>query len=147
MILREAIKDDIPQMHLVRISVKENQLSNPDLISSKDYEEYLFTRGKGWVIEIDHLIIGFAIVDLIDNNVWALFVHPEYEGRGFGAMLHNKMMDWYFNKTTETIWLSTTPDTKAEQFYKKKGWEQKGLQPNGEARFEMSSENWKNLNR
>ena len=83
MTLREATIEDIDQMHVVRTSVYENQLSNPNLITTKDYEDYLVNRGKGWVAEVDNLIVGFAIADLIDNNVWALFVQPGFEKKGF----------------------------------------------------------------
>ena len=143
MTLREAIIGDIGQMHVVRMSVKENQLSNPDLISSKDYEEYLVGKGKGWVAEIDNVIVGFAIVDLIASNVWALFIQPAFERKGVGKMLHEEMINWYFNQTGKTIWLSTTANTRAESFYKMAGWEQTGVQPNGELRFELKAENWK----
>ena len=139
MILREATIEDISQMHLVRTSVIENQLSNPNLISAKDYQDYLQDRGKGWVIALDGIIAGFAIVDLIDNNVWALFVHPNYERKGFGKMLHDKMINWYFSKTEKTVWLSTSRGTRAERFYKKAGWQQIGLLSNGEIKFELTA--------
>ena len=64
------------------IAVKENVLSNPALVTDKDCEEYLNVRGKGWVCETDNQIIGFAIADLKENNIWALFIRPEYEGLG-----------------------------------------------------------------
>ena len=41
MIFREALISDIKQMHVVRLAVRENILSNPDLITRKDYEEFL----------------------------------------------------------------------------------------------------------
>ena len=145
MTLREASIGDIAQMHVVRTSVKENQLSNPDLISSKDYEEYLLNRGKGWVIEVDNVIIGFAIVDLLENNVWALFIQPSFERMGIGKMLHDEMINWYFKKTDKAIWLSTTANTRAEYFYRIAGWEQIGILPNGELKFEMKAENWQRL--
>lgn len=145
MILREAAIEDIAQMHVVRTSVTENQLSNPELISEKDYEEYLIIRGKGWVVEAGSLIVGFAIVDLIENNVWALFIQPAFEKKGIGRLLHDEMLNWYFNKTMKTIWLSTSANTRAADFYRMAGWEQRGLQPNAELRFEMEAENWKKL--
>ncbi len=145
MTLREAAIEDIAQMHVVRTSVTENQLSNPDLISRKDYEEYLIIRGKGWVAEAGNVIVGFAIVDLIENNVWALFIEPAFEKKGLGKMLHNEMINWYFNKTVKTIWLSTSANTRAAGFYKMAGWEQKGFQSNGELRFELEAENWRKL--
>jgi len=46
MIFREAEINDIPQMHEVRIAVKENILPDPDLISKSDYEDLLLNRGK-----------------------------------------------------------------------------------------------------
>jgi hypothetical protein len=66
---------------VVRHSVKENILSDPALVTNKDCEDYITVRGKGWVCEIDHSVIGFAIADLKENNIWALFLKPEYEKR------------------------------------------------------------------
>jgi hypothetical protein len=68
MLFREARITDIPQIQVVRNSVKENMLSNPALVTDKDCENYLVNRGKGWVCEIDDRIVGFAIVDLIDHK-------------------------------------------------------------------------------
>lgn len=61
--------EDIKQIQLVRNSVVENPLSNPDRVTDNDCEDYLFKRGKGWVCETGNQIVGFAIVDLSDNNV------------------------------------------------------------------------------
>lgn len=63
----------------------ENTLSNPHLVTDKDCGEYMFIRGKGWVCEINRQIVGFCIVDLIDNNIWALFLWPEFESQGIGT--------------------------------------------------------------
>ena len=97
MIFREAVLEDIPQIQIVRNSVKENMLSNPALVTDKDCEEYLMRRGRGWVCEIEDSIAGFSIVDLKDKNIWALFVHPAFEGKGIGKKLHDIMLNWYFN--------------------------------------------------
>ena len=142
MIFREAQIADITQMHVVRIAVKENILPNPDLITAKDYVEFLTQRGKGWVCEIDNIVVGFSIVDLKDNNVWALFVHPEFDGKGIGRRLHDTMLKWYFSETDKAIWLGTSPNTRAEKFYRKAGWKKTAIRPNGEIRFEMSEGDW-----
>jgi len=141
-IFREAKIIDITPMHVVRIAVKENILPNPDLITAAVYEEFLTRRGKAWVCEIDGAVVGFAIVDLLDNNVWALFVHPDFDGKGIGRRLHDTMLEWYFSQTDETIWLGTSPNTRAEKFYRKAGWKEKTVMPNGEIRFEMSDADW-----
>ena len=142
MILREANITDIKQIHLVRNSVTENTLSNPDLITEKDYIDFITQRGKGWVYEINNTIVGFSIVDLKENNVWALFIHPNYDKKGIGRQLHNIMLDWYFSKTTKNIWLGTTPNTRAETFYRKSGWLEIGTHKNDELQFEMTYEKW-----
>ena len=144
MIFREAQINDIPQIQIVRHSVKENVLSNPALVTDKDCEEYMTARGKGWVCEIENLIVGFAIADLKDHNIWALFIRPEYERKGIGKKLHELMLDWYFDQTKKTVWLGTAPDSRAELFYRTAGWKEVGRTKNGEIKFEMSCEDWKN---
>jgi GNAT superfamily N-acetyltransferase len=127
MIFREAKTPDIKQIQIVRNSVRENILSNPDLVTDKDCEEFLTLRGKGWVCEIENQIVGFSIVDLKENNIWALFLMPEFEKKGIGQKLHNLMLDWYFEQTQDTVWLGTTPKTRADNFYRKSGWTEVGM--------------------
>ncbi len=142
---REAILPDITELHNIRIAVKENILPDPGMIRPGDYEEFLVKRGKGWLCEIDGRIVGFAIADLTEHNVWALFIQPGYEKKGIGKKLHNIMLDWYFSQTNKTIWLGTTPGTRAEKFYRKAGWTEAGIRPNGEIKFEMSFDNWNKI--
>lgn len=143
MIFREARVSDIPQIQGVRNSVKENTLSDPALVTDKDCEDYMFNRGKGWVCEMEGRVVGFAIADLVDHNVWALFVQPGFDGRGIGKRLHDDMLDWYFSQTVLTIWLGTAPNTRAEKFYRMAGWKEAGIHGKGEIKFEMSATNWK----
>ncbi len=143
MIFREAQTSDIKQIQVVRNSVKENMLSDPALVSDADVQEYITVRGKGWICEIDNYIAGFSITDLKENNIWALFVHPGYEGRGIGKKLHDLMLDWYFLQGKKRVWLSTAPKTRAEAFYRKAGWNEVGTYGKGEIKFEMTYEDWK----
>lgn len=143
MIYREATTADIPEIMRVRFSVKENVLSNPSLVTDADCEDYINRRGKGWVCEIENRIVAFAIADLHDHNIWALFVEPGYDGRGIGKRLHDDMLDWYFSQANHRVWLSTSPGTRAEQFYRKAGWTQTGITKSGEIKFEMSADEWK----
>ena len=142
MIFREARVTDIPQIQLVRNSVRENTLSNPALVTDDDCKNYLVNRGKGWICEIDNRIVGFAIVDLKGHNVWALFVEPDFEGKGIGKRLHDDMLDWYFSQSDTTIWLGTAPQTRAEKFYRKAGWKEVGIHGKGEIKFEMTIGDW-----
>lgn len=138
---REAILSDLEAIMDVRFSVKENVLSNPDLVTIADCEDFIFRRGKGWVCVVDGKVVGFSIVDLVENNIWALFVRPEFAQQGIGKQLHNLMLDWYFNQTQETVWLGTDPGTRAETFYRKSGWQHVGMYGN-EYKFEMTYSDW-----
>lgn len=143
MTLREATLEDIPQMQVIRNSVIENTLSDPGLITDADYVEFLTQRGKGWIVAADGEIGGFSIVDLQGHNVWALFIKPGHESKGYGRQLHDVMLNWYFAQTSNVIWLSTDKNTRAELFYRKAGWQEAGQVGQGETRFEMTKERWR----
>jgi GNAT superfamily N-acetyltransferase len=142
MAFREATLQDIPQIQIVRHAVKENVLSDPGLVTNEDCANYLVNRGKGWVCVLDKEIIGFAIADLVDENIWALFVDPRFEGRGIGRKLHELMLDWYFSYGKTRVWLGTSPHTRAFSFYKKAGWLETGIHGRNEIKFEMRSADW-----
>lgn len=145
MIIREADIQDIKQIQIVRNSVKENTLSDPSLVTDADCEAYITLRGKGWVCEVDKKIIGFAIIDLKENNVWALFIEPNFESKGIGQALHRMMLKWYFTKTKDKLWLGTAYNTRAEKFYQKAGWTLVGMHGTKEVKFEMSYDAWLKL--
>lgn len=142
MIIREAKIEDIRQIQTVRNSVNENTLSDPNLVTDKDCEAFITVRGKGWVCEVDNQIIGFAIADLKENNIWALFLNPQFEGKGIGQLLHRTMLNWYFSQTREKVWLGTAFNTRAERFYRKAGWTAVGSHGTKEIKFEMTFEDW-----
>lgn len=142
--IRQALVNDIPQIQYVRNAVKENTLSDPGLVPDTDVDDYIVRRGRGWVWEEAGRIIGFSIVSVLDQNVWALFVEPGHDKKGIGRALHEVMMDWYFAQSDQPIWLSTSPGTRAEGFYRKAGWQETGLYGKGEIRFEMSRSQWQN---
>ncbi len=145
MIIREARIDDIAQLHIVRNAVIENQLSDPSRVTVDDYVEYLTVWGKGWLCEVGKEIVGFAIVDLRENSIWALFVKPEFEQKGIGRKLHSTMLAWYFTQTQSNVWLTTSSNTRAELFYIKSGWSKVGVNREDEIKFEMTYDSWRRL--
>jgi GNAT superfamily N-acetyltransferase len=142
MIFREAVIDDARQIMVVRLAVKENRLNNPALVTEEDCKQYLIQKGKGWVCIIDEVIVGFSYASVIEKNIWALFVHPNFEAKGIGKKLHDMMLNWYFSQTRENVWLSTAPGTRAEQFYRSAGWQATGIYGKGEIKFEMCYKDW-----
>ncbi len=142
MTFREAELRDIKGLMDVRMSVKENMLNTPALVTDEICADYLTGRGKGWLCETDNRVVGFAIADLVDNSIWALFVRPEYEGKGIGKALQTIMLNWYFKQGKQSVWLTTALNTRAEKFYRMTGWKETGYTKTGEIRFEMNVTDW-----
>jgi GNAT superfamily N-acetyltransferase len=142
MMISEATVADIPDMHRIRMSVRENMLSDPTRVKPSDYERMINEKGKGWVCKIDGNIRGFSFADLSQRSIWALFVEPGFEGHGMGRQLHDCAVGWLFENGAQTLWLTTQPGTRAEKFYAKAGWKLSRIEPNGECRLEIEQKNW-----
>ncbi|AHJ96438.1 GNAT family N-acetyltransferase [Hymenobacter swuensis] len=142
MLYRVAHPADIPALTEVRFAVRENVLRNRALVTAADYLDYLTRRGQGWVAEDAGRIAGFAIADAQDHSIWALFVHPYFDRQGIGKTLHQLLLTWYFTQTDHSIWLSTAPGTRAEEFYRRQGWQETGRTSSGEVRFELTKQQW-----
>lgn len=136
--LREATLADVEAMHAVRMSVRENVLSDPSRVQPQHYREMLEQRGKGWVFEDGVTLLGFGIADHRTRNIWALFVAPGFEQRGVGRALLDEMVHWLFTQSEEPIWLMTQTQSRAYRFYQAAGWREIGDAFNGESRFELS---------
>jgi GNAT superfamily N-acetyltransferase len=143
--IRDATVDDIPAMHVVRMSVRENVLSPrlASVITAASYRAMLEHRGCGWVCESADAIVGFSVADLEAQNIWALFVDPEHERRGIGRELLERAVVWLFDRGVEKIWLSTESGSRAEAFYRAAGWhaaEARAPAADGEVRFELHAD-------
>jgi GNAT superfamily N-acetyltransferase len=133
---RSAQRADIPGMHRVRMSVRENRLVSIQLTEA-DYIDAIESRGRGWVVEMDGTVVAFAIGDTTNASIWALFVDPSFEGRGFGRQLHDEMVSWLWQQGHERLWLTTDPATRAHRFYELAGWRTNGAGTHGEVRLEL----------
>ena len=123
-------------MHRVRMAVRENRLVSL-VITEADYVTAIESTGRGWVVEAQDGVVGFAVGNAIDGNIWALFVDPAHEGRGIGRALHDEMVGWLATRGLRRLWLTTAPGTRAERFYERAGWKRAGLTAGGEVRFEL----------
>lgn len=137
MIFREADAADIPAIRVIRSAVKENTLSDPERIPAALIGQYLSTLGKGWVCELDGKIVGFSFAANQDDSIWALFVLPEFEGRGVGKALLARATGWLFDQGAESVTLGTAPDTRADRFYRAQGWTRGELRANGEVSYRL----------
>jgi GNAT superfamily N-acetyltransferase len=136
-LLRQATRADLPGIWRVRYAVTENTLG-PGRIDDAEVIDQLERTGRGWVVEQGGEIVAFAIGDAANANVWALFVHPDAQGQGHGAALHDTMVDWLFAQGLDRLWLGTGSATRARAFYEKHGWRAAGPHGEHETRYELT---------
>ena len=136
--VRVANRADIPAMHVVRLAVRENRLTS-GAITEQHYCSAIEDPGRGWVAEEAGAVIAFAVGNRMTGNVWALFVHPDHEGKGVGRLLQSAMLQWLFAAGVPRAWLTTGPGTRAQRFYEATGWSRTGTTTEGEVVYERYS--------
>ncbi len=134
--LRTITRADIPELMRIRASVKENVLRST-VLTEQHYRDALECEGHGFVAEQDGAIIGFTLGNGATGNVWALFLDPHHEGHGHGRRLLDALVAWFWARGLDTLWLTTSPRTRAERFYHAAVWQQVTATPGGELRFEL----------
>ena len=137
--LRQAVAADIPDIQRVRHAVRENSLVSTT-ISDDQVRDAIERTGRGWVIESAGEVVAFAVGNETNGNIWALFVHPEHERRGYGRLLHDTMVQWLWSRGLARLWLTTEPNTRAQGFYEAAGWRRIGLTQSGELTYERTAE-------
>jgi GNAT superfamily N-acetyltransferase len=137
-LVRRATADDIADLMALRLSVRENRLSDPGQVTAEDCLAYV-RRGHMWVWEEDQEILGFSASTCETGWIWALFVRPGHEGRGIGRALFAVACDALTDAGMRTLTLSTDPDTRAADFYRAAGWRERGRTPEGELIFEFDA--------
>ncbi len=135
--VRTASAADVGAMHRLRMSVRENRLSDARRITEASYLPYI-AAGSAWVAETEAGIAGFAVIDAPAGSVWALFTDPDCEGAGIGRALHSTMLQWARDQGIARLSLSTQSGSRAVQFYSLAGWTQAGVTADGEVLFDRS---------
>jgi GNAT superfamily N-acetyltransferase len=134
---RPAQLADIPALMEIRRAVKENRLVTLT-IGHADYVQALTVDGRAFVAEADGRVVGFVCGRPAKKDVWALFVHPEHEGRGIGSALMELIEAWMFEQGLEEMTLSTAPGTRAERLYLRRGWMDDGAAGQAEQRYRLA---------
>lgn len=137
--IRKAKVSDVPAMNHLRLQVKENTLSDPALVTRQMTIDAITRHGRGWVFVEEGEILGFSIALEESRSIWALFVLPEQEGRGIGHQLLQSAVEWLWGRGVDRIRLGTDSGTRAEKFYRDRGWRAAGVRDNGEILFELDS--------
>ena len=140
---RLATPADVPALFAIRTSVRENHLGLAELaergITPAVVEGTLAREGaRTWVVEVRGAIAAFCMADAWQGTVFALFVHPSAEGRGYGRALLREAEAWLFGAGWETLWLQTgaDPSFRAHRLYRAAGWSLVGPADHGDVRYE-----------
>jgi GNAT superfamily N-acetyltransferase len=134
--IRKASRADRPRIFEIRLAVRENHLSNPQAVAA--VADWLFDNSTFWVWEEDGAVQGFSAADPREGSIFALFVHPAYEGRGIGRALLPLACDVLREAGHATAVLTTDPGTRAERYYRTDGWTEVGRQDDGQIVFRKS---------
>jgi GNAT superfamily N-acetyltransferase len=137
---RRAIDNDIDAIMQIRLSVKENTLTDPSKISKQMCSDYLDNLGRAWVCECNDQTVGFSYAAKRENSIWALFVLTEFEGHGFGKNLLKKATDWLFDQGAEKVILETEANTRADNFYQSQGWQRGDVKESGDVELILIKE-------
>jgi GNAT superfamily N-acetyltransferase len=139
--IRVALPSDLPEMTRIRTSVRENHASVEELaargITPASIIAMMATDSRTWLALVDGVPAGFSMGIVHRATIYALFIHPDYEGRGIGKRLLAEAENWLFGQGCEELWLDTgqEPEIRAHGFYLRQGWTLKGLGDPGELRY------------
>jgi GNAT superfamily N-acetyltransferase len=135
-LVRPATRADLPRIYEVRHGTAENPLSNPALVTDAEVAWYM-DEAIFLVSEDDTNVQAFTCVNHQTGYVWALFVIDGAQGRGHGSALLEVAMARLRQLGHRQAFLSTGRDTKAERFYRSRGWQPMGVNMNGEVVFRL----------
>ncbi|MEV6642854.1 GNAT family N-acetyltransferase [Amycolatopsis sp. NPDC051371] len=100
----------IPEDFLARLSVEPRAASWARQIGEG--------AGRVLVAEEDGVVAGFAAFG--DTQLYALYLLPEYWGRGLGRALHDRVLE-ELSGDSVVLWVLSTNE-RAKAFYVRQGW-------------------------
>ena len=136
--IRKAIRADYPRISEIRLSVREHCLAKSKFDLVERVANWIFDNSTFWAWEEDGAIQGFSAADPRDGTIFALFVHPSYEGRGIGRALLPMACQILRDSGHAVATLTTEAGTRAERFYRLDGWTEIGRQDDGQVVFQKA---------
>jgi GNAT superfamily N-acetyltransferase len=136
--IRKATRADHPRISEIRLSVRENRLSKSKYGLVERAANWILDNSTFWTWEEDGTIQGFSAADPRDGTIFALFVHPSYEGRGIGRALLPMACQTLGDGGHAVATLTTEAGTRAERFYRLDGWTEIGRQADGQIVFQKA---------
>ena len=93
--------------------------------------------GLSWVWEEAGEVQGFAAYIPMTGTIEVLYIHHLAQGQGIGTALLRQCCDELRELGLHEAILSTTPGTKAENFYRNRGWTEFGVNEVGDLLFKL----------
>lgn len=138
----QATPEDVAAIFDVRCSVKENHLSRAELAELDITPETVsgMITGGDYIVPVALVggeIVAFAMAQISEGYVFALFVRPEYEGNGLGSALMREVESGFKEHGVTEAWLCTGSEEgiRAPGFYRRLGWIESGIMEDGQLRF------------
>ena len=135
---RQIRPDDLRSIFDVRVATWHNDRGREELralgITHESVREMLASSHRGWLCEVDSHVVGFAIGNRNNGEMWVIAVLKEFEGNGIGKRLLGLVEQWLFAEGWTEIWLTTDPDEsiRAVGFYRHLGWSDWKIEPDGD---------------
>jgi GNAT superfamily N-acetyltransferase len=139
--IRVATDRDVESLFDIRTSVLENHQSREDLacigITPQSVAQMLRSSSRAWIASEAGHDVAFSMANAVEATIFAMFVRPASEGRGLGRVLMKEAEEWLFAQGCTEIWLLTdaNPRVRASGFYRHLGWEDAGVQDDGQVKF------------
>lgn len=143
--LRPAQPTDTETLFDIRCSVVENHQSREELtnlgVTTQSIQEMI--EGGDYITTIaeeDGQPVGFSMAQISEGYVFACFVRPEFEGKGFGRALMDAAEAGLRQKGVRKAWLSTGQEAglRAIGFYSHLGWYKDGYLDDGQIIFKKT---------
>ena len=121
---RELTSDDAEALIALRSRTRENTLSREALsamgITAPSVQEKMKHTHARWCCEAEGRIVGFAMAEFETGELWVIAVLPEYEDRGIGGRLLDRVERALWERGIEEMWLTTSvePGLRAYGFYR-----------------------------
>jgi ribosomal protein S18 acetylase RimI-like enzyme len=142
-LVRLATLADIDSLFAIRTAVLQNHLSRAQLadlgITPQVLADSIREAPCVWVAHLNGQPAAFSMVDLAEGEVFAMFVHPAYEGRGLGRRLMAVAEAALFERHDRLFLVTDGRDEiRANGFYQRLGWSKVGRVDGDDVRYEKS---------
>ena len=126
-LIRAATQDDVDMLFEIRTSVVQNHLSIEQMaelgITPQLLADSMREAPCVWIAEVDGQPVAFAMVDLAEGEVFAMFVLPSHENLGLGRQLMAVAEAALFEHHDRLFLITDGRDEiRANGFYRHLGW-------------------------